>query len=493
MTNDTGRSNQNSLNARAFKIALGIGIFTTFVALVLYGYLGTFSRYGSDDYCLSAFFQRPGNFFQLMVERYMTSSSRYTNILFIGLADKLLGWYNVAILPPLMLVLFALGTYLFIKEIVRLAGWTWSRLLILFLAMLVVYFSVMQAPNLYETLYWRAGMTSHFAPLVFLPFLGAFVVREIRRAAGRPPSIWTYMLCFLGAILVGGFSEPPLTMLITILLLSVAAVLFWDRSAARRARLGILSWTLAGSLLALVILALAPANSLRLGTPPPGLVELVFRTFKFPMEFIIDIFRSMPLSTLINFLLPAVIFYVYYSQQEEAIPASRSKWILPAIVVISLLSYILIAASFAPSVYGQSFPVPRARFSGRVVLTCALMVNGALIGMLAAQIRTRRSLAVVLSSLAIMGLILLTLYPLRTASRLLNEIPVYQQRTAAWDARDAGIRGLQASGVREIRVLFLPKELMQDFGDRSEFRLNRCASILYHVDSIQALPVKGNQ
>jgi hypothetical protein len=153
----------------------------------------------------------------------------------------------------------------------------------------------------------------------------------------------------------------------------------------------------------------------------------------------------------------------------------------------------LIAASFAPSVYGQSFPVPRARFSGRVVLTCALMVNGALIGMLAAQIRIKRTLAVVLFSLAILGLILLTLYPLRTASRLVNEIPVYQLRTAAWDARDAKIRGLQESGVREIRVLFLPKELMQDFGDRSEFRLNRCASILYHVDSIQALPVKGNQ
>jgi hypothetical protein len=34
---------------------------------------------------------------------------------------------------------------------------------------------------------------------------------------------------------------------------------------------------------------------------------------------------------------------------------------------------------------------------------------------------------------------------------------------------------------------------MQDLGDRSEFRLNRCASMLYHVDSIQVLPVKGNQ
>ena len=80
---------------------------------MLYGYLGTFSCYGSDDYCLSAFFHREGSSSQLMVERYMTSSSRYTNILFIGLADKLLGWYNVAILPPLMLGAVCLGNLSF--------------------------------------------------------------------------------------------------------------------------------------------------------------------------------------------------------------------------------------------------------------------------------------------------------------------------------------------------------------------------------------------
>jgi uncharacterized protein DUF6056 len=213
---------------------------------------------------------------------------------------------------------------------------------------------------------------------------------------------------------------------------------------------------------------------------------LVVKTFRFPMEFVVDILRSTPLSTLITFLLPAVLFYVYYSKQEQVISASRSKWILNAIVGVSLLSYLLIAASFAPSVYGQSFPVPRARFSGRVVLTCALMVNGALIGMLVAQIRTKLTLAAILSSLAILGLIVLSLYPLRTTSRLVAELPVYQQRAAAWDARDAIIRDLQASGERDLTVPFLSTELMQDLGDHSEFRLNRCASILYDVNSIRA-------
>ena len=61
-----------------------MGIFTTLTALALYAYLGIFSRYSSDDYCLSAFFLTD-DFLGAMIRRYFVSSSRYTNILFIGL------------------------------------------------------------------------------------------------------------------------------------------------------------------------------------------------------------------------------------------------------------------------------------------------------------------------------------------------------------------------------------------------------------------------
>jgi hypothetical protein len=62
------------------------------IALGLYAYLGIFSRYTSDDYCLSAFYYQPKGFFTNLVDRYSAASSRYSNIMFIGVADKLLGW-----------------------------------------------------------------------------------------------------------------------------------------------------------------------------------------------------------------------------------------------------------------------------------------------------------------------------------------------------------------------------------------------------------------
>ena len=90
---------------RFLQIALIVLSLAMSVGLGMFAYLGIFSRYSSDDYCLSAFFLS-GDFIDIMTRRYLVSSSRYTNILFIGLVDNLFGWYNVAILPALMLFLF---------------------------------------------------------------------------------------------------------------------------------------------------------------------------------------------------------------------------------------------------------------------------------------------------------------------------------------------------------------------------------------------------
>src|SRR5690349_8220666 len=256
--------------------ALILGVFAMLMPLALYAYLGIFSRYGSDDYCLSAFFLQK-NLINAMIQRYIVSTSRYTNIIFIGIADKLFGWHNVAILPGLMLTLFALGIYLFLKEIVEILQLGWGRWMILFLVLLGVYFSVTQAPNLYETLYWRAGMTSHFAPLVFIPFFGTFLLRQIRRSQNRLPSLWVQITCFIIPLVIGGLSEPPTAFMITLLFLAAVAAWWWSDSLSRRSVLALLIWSLMGALTALIVMAVAPANSLRMQTAPPGLAELISR------------------------------------------------------------------------------------------------------------------------------------------------------------------------------------------------------------------------
>ena len=73
---------------------------------------------------------------------------------------------------------------------------------------------------------------------------------------------------------------------------------------------------------------------------------------------------------------------------------------------------------------------------------------------------------------------------------MFGEIPVYQERAAAWDAREAEIKDLRAEGEKDLVVRFLSSERLQDLGDHRGFRLNRCAASLYGVDSIVAVPMK---
>lgn len=463
-----------------------LGILTTLLALASYAYLGIFSRYAGDDYCLSAFYFQKGDLVTWMVDRYVNNSSRYTNILFIGLVDKLFGWYNVAILPPLMIALFVWGLYLFLNEIAKLLALGRNRLVIFFLSALLVYFSIAQAPALYETLYWRAGMTSHFAPLVFLTFLGAFVVRQIRDAKLRNPSLWILMLDFLAAFIIGGFSEPPVALVITILVLAIVAIWWFGDPRLRRSNFSILFATLAGSFLALIVLALSPANSIRLETAPPSLFELIFRTFQYPSFFIVDTIQSFPLPTLVSLLLPSLLFLGLNSFGVSTDSKLTDRRIMFLMVIVLLLAYLFIAASFAPSVYGQSYPIPRARFAARVIMSCALMVEGGLIGLLINRLTRGYLQQTGWRYFVLVALLSLSLYPLRTAWRNSADFSVYQRRAAAWDVRDAEIRKLKTDGVQDVVVPFLSKEVIQDLGDHAGFRLNRCAASIYGVQSILA-------
>jgi hypothetical protein len=162
------------------------------------------------------------------------------------------------------------------------------------------------------------------------------------------------------------------------------------------------------------------------------------------------------------------------------------------VIALPLLAWLLIAAGFSPSVYGQSFPVERSRFLAQSVLVTVFMLEGAFVGILVGQAYMHgnptlsRSAAVALFTMVTLG------YFLRTASGLvLSDLPAYRTRAAQWDARDADIRALKEDGIRDLTVPFLSGEIIQDLGDRREYRLNRCASVLYGVDSILALPMDG--
>jgi hypothetical protein len=278
--------------------------------------------------------------------------------------------------------------------------------------------------------------------------------------------------------------------MITVLFLAMMAARLWGTDPSRRQTMAVLLWSFAGAFMALMVMAFSPSFA---NYPPearPGFFELILDIARYTFEFVVDTLRTLPLPSILSVATPAVLFFI--TSMETLPMGSRTNRVkLPImILIVPLIAYLLIAASFAPSAYGDSYPIGRARFAGRWIMTMALMLEGVLLGVWLAGLRPESFKSAGVRYLATLILALLVMYPLRGAWRVSMEIPEYRQRAAAWDMRDSEIRALEAQGEQDLVVRFLPDQIIQDLGDHTGFRLNRCASIIYGVNSILAVPME---
>ena len=461
--------------------------FSAFV-LAVYAYLGIFSRHLADDYCIENFIRT--NFFSALWANYMFVSDRYTNFMLIALSE-FISPRSVSVLPALMIALWIAGIAWLLYEASNFSGQAWATSTILTLSLLLVFFTLLQAPNRFQILYWRSAMATHFAPLVFMPYLAAFILRSITSAAKSPLSYWIYPLVFFIAFILGGFSEPTVAVMISLLALIIFSVWMWMKTPTRGAALSLLLWSFTGAVLALVVMAISPANSFRLGTPPPAFPILVSRSFNYGLDFILNSFRTLPLPTLFTAVMPFFIFYNLYALPIPELTQLQRKRAWVTLAFMPVLSYLLVVASFFPSVYGQSYPVERARFTGQLCLVAGLMIEGALLGSLLAQWRPQVIKKLHLKLIFAILLGITALYPLRAAWLALAEVPEYHARAEAWDKRETQINILVADGVTDLMIVQLNgingvKEMDVD----ANHWVNKCAAVYYKVNSIRAVPEK---
>jgi hypothetical protein len=474
-------ANQRPAN-KLLSFSIWMSGLSTGLVLLAFGYLGTFSRHMADDFCTVGFIRT--NFFTALWQNYLTVSDRFSNFALIALSESI--WPgSVSILPILMILLWVVGISWLLHEVSRFAGFAWKKPAILTLAGLLIFFALLQAPNRYQILYWRSAMATHLAPLVLLPSLAAFLLRSILRATY---SGWFYLLAFFLSFILGGFSEPTVVILIALLGYAMAATWLWMKTKTRREALSLLACSFGGAVAALLVMAVAPANSLRLETPPPGLLLLTMQSFKYALQFIGNSIRTLPLPAFFSMGTPFLIFMGLYAPPAVALSVAQQKRIWVMLAVVPLLSYSLVVGSFAPSVYGQSFPVERARFAGQFILVAALMIEGAGLGALFAQWRP-----VILQSLPV-GMISATLiiisaiYPLRAAWLTLANVPEYRQRAQLWDAREAYINKHVALGEKVLVVPAFPGIYgIKEWDDAASHWVNRCVADYYSVNSVRAV------
>ncbi len=461
-------------------------VFSAVAALSLYAYLAMLVRLAGDDYCISA---RLIGFDPLTASlfKYWTVSNRFSNQFVAWLSDGF-GPSGVPGLAVFTLALSLIGLTWLLYEIHQALGLPWERGTGVLLAAISILLSLYTAPNLFQATQWRPGLMTYFLPLVLYMFLLAWIFHQGRVAKLRSTltgwkrvALWgSITVLFLGALFIGGLSETIGALHVTLLGLAWAGTFFVKSPSRHLSRL-LIAAALAGAILAMVGMFVTPANVIRLNdSPPPPLSQAIGKAFVYAALFLMDLPKVVPIPLGVAFSTGAVLAYLVDQRQRSAL-SRQAGW---GLVVLSLLAYVLIAASFAPSAYGQSYPVARVRFPAHVVVILTLLAEGYWLGQLAKSFR-RPAWTRWLAGLV---LLLLALYPLWTIRNNLALAPLYQDYAARWDARHARIVERAAAGQRSVVVERLPAlGGIDDLRADPRHWTNFCAAIYYGIDSISTV------
>lgn len=481
-------------NSAFTRFSVQAGIAAMLLAVGMYAYLGWFSRYLSDDYCeavrvghasspIAAVFER------YTIENWPRATMRYSNLLFVGFSEKL-GGLSMPLTTSAAILLWVLGLTLAIREIRRFLNLEWMLSIDLFLGAAVGYISLLQAPNLFQTIYWRSSMMTHFAPLVALSFLAAFLFMYMRRSARQVVSIWIYPALAISFFLAAGFSEPPTVTMLTLLPLLMAAVWLWSPAEGKRRQIVLLAAAWVGTLLGLLAMILSPAA---LNASHEGSVQsfpiILLNSFLYSYVFLLDGVQTLPLPSVISVL---VTFFAAWLLHNQPLTGGQKKIIVWLIFLTPVFAWFIIAAGFSPSVYGQGYPVERARFLGRTIALIAFMVEGGLLGILLGNSRYNSNSRLFYWTALAAFTVVAVIYPLRlTLGLFSNQAVEFRQRAELWDLRDALIKRQTARGEKELVVpgfsgLYGVKEL----DDNSNHWINLCAAQFYGADSIRTIPVE---
>jgi hypothetical protein len=429
-------------------------------------------------------------FLYIYLEGVFRGTILFTNFLFLSLAVKL-GCIYIQLLPARMILVWLVGLVWSVNQIRKLAGIRLPFIFDLFIAISVVFFTAWQAPNRFQIFLWRSGMATHFAPLVFMPLFTGLVLSKIN--SEKKPSLLTFLFVFAAAFLVCGFSEPPAAVMIVVIILLLPVVWQWDDDSKRRSALNLLSYSLAGALLALIAMFFAPGN-LSYGTASfTKLFAAYGQTFRYTFNFLDDTFKTLPLSSLITILIPLLVSFALLIKSEDRHLDSSYKrrlWLL--LFLVPLLQAVLIAASFAPSAYGQSYPAERARILGRFIMTAALMFEGTLLGLLSVLYGKTLFRRQVLYTLSVLTLLILAFYPLRAGLILLADVPAYSEWASRWDVREAEIYEAVEAGGQDLVVSLLPtRDGVKEIDGLTRHWVNGCAAEYYGINTIRSVPMNN--
>ena len=484
-------STQKSRSFRrpAYKLGLVALTVAFAVPLVAYALIGLNMRYSGDDYCYAGLFRQEG-FLRTITDTYRGPSPFHGNRVSLtissGIADSV-GPAANAILPGLVLVLWLGGLVLLFRGIAAAAGITLKVAEPILAGEALMLATLLITPQLVQSLYWRSGMFPYLMPLVSYPYIAALIIRQAR---GSRASMLSLTGIFLLSLVAGAYSETAAAVQITLLLLAAGTVIVISRindRSLKRVPVA-LGTSFVGTMLAIVILAVSPANESRLATldQAANLAELIrlaaYHGYLYS--------RSVLPRQLVPLLAPFLIsFWLSAKIMRRTGRRLVISWreALFGLVYITVAAIAVVFATMLPSAYAQSsYPVGRALILAAFAVAFAGAVAGAILGsFLEAKPREfeKTALRVAGVSVAIVGI-----YALAGTISTLNDLTRYQRWARFWDERHSQILSERRAGDGKIEVVLID-HIIPDVAELQpdpDFFYNNCAEWYYDIQQLAA-------
>jgi hypothetical protein len=465
--------------------------------LVLYAWIGFYSRYVADDFW-SAGYLRVLGFWEAQRYWYLSWSGRYSFTFLVSLME-LLGVSVARWLPVSSLVLWTGALYWFWDGVFKLASLPYSRWIRLGASFLVIYTTLRTLVGWQQVLLWQTGLLTYTVPLIGLTFWAAWFLTRLNKPKTYTPRWYTLLSTVLFFWFLGGLSETSLEFQTVILgITSVFLGLLPKEYPHRRGALLLLAAGLVGSLAALLCVAIAPGNSVRLGQTGsihlPQMTELAVQTFRFAQHYFKNFFTLSIRPVLCILGIPALFAIGFHPRLNQR--PTRRDLLLPTGFLLIFLLVIL-------GVYWVCFlPAYVAMRAGPPLRSIVIMffwlsltfsiesyVFGVTITKLAQWISPvfqRPDTSRLIRIGAVLALlVLLAIGPLQTAQKLWHIWPEYRQFAVEWDIRDRMARQAAANGIRDIVLPQLND--LYDLGPEAEEQFARyyglLGSITFHSDN----------
>ena len=451
------------------------------LVLGFYAYIGSFNRMLGDDYC-SVYIGRRLGLFRSIWYWYRTWHG--------GFSASALDWFPsfLGIGAFRFHTLFFLSIWLVsaaiaIKKALHWRGYSPPGFFPALLAVLLVFTTLGLSPDLSQSLFWWGGARGYLSPLIFFTLYLAIFFLFITLSPSQPQAaIWS-LISFGIVFFTGGFSET-FTPVMVVLFAGIIGMgwIFYNFRLKDPVSLFLLAG-LAGAVLALLVMVLAPGNASRqtFFPVPPDLITILRVSFTGYVGFLAGILNTYRMLGVLGSVGCAIWLGMLTKKGADALPV-RGQWILAFLLAGFVLSF----GCFPPAVFGTSEPPPpRTLIVPSFLLVTCLLTSGFLFGMWLEDRVTRKREFVFALSLLACSLIIISSWKAFQGTYTLRD--QYISFARQWDFVDAQIRAARNAGDQEVRIPPMKNWAGLEYPtDNRKYWPNICYSSYYDIDVLSS-------